>query len=165
MALRSLDSRSRANLSARFWNKVSRSPDGCWEWTGYVEPGGYGRVALPFVQGRVERAHRVSWILANGQIDEGLYVLHHCDNRKCVRPSHLFLGTYADNNRDMRVKGRAAPVCGLKNPRARLTDAQVRGIRKERDERGESYSVLGARYGITATHCCAIVKRAAWRHV
>jgi hypothetical protein len=79
--------------------------DACWEWNGHRNDRGYG---LIWHNGRHVRAHRVALILALGSIPDGLLVLHHCDNPSCVRPSHLFVGTQADNMRDMAHKGRGA---------------------------------------------------------
>lgn len=88
----------------RFWNKVDRSGD-CWTWQGSRDRKGYGRVS---VNQRPVLAHRFSWTLSHGPIPDGLCVLHKCDNPPCVNPEHLFLGTIADNNRDMVAKGRHA---------------------------------------------------------
>lgn len=81
---------------------MDKSKD-CWEWVGAVNNKGYG-----YIHAKVGRflAHRVSYELEYGPIPEGMCVLHKCDNPRCVRPSHLFLGTIADNNRDMMAKGR-----------------------------------------------------------
>src|SRR5688500_2653189 len=87
----------------RFWPKVQKS-DGCWEWTGAKQPAGYGNF---YFRGVVQLAHRVAWELANGPVAVGQHVLHRCDNPRCVRIEHLFLGTHADNMRDMLSKGRA----------------------------------------------------------
>lgn len=89
----------------RFEAKVKRTPGrGCWNWPGAIGEQGYGRERLP--DGRSTTAHRVAWTLAWGPIPAGLSVLHRCDNGRCVRVSHLFLGTPRDNTADMIAKGR-----------------------------------------------------------
>jgi len=92
-------------LSDRFWSHVDTSGE-CWVWTAAraSKRGGYGRFGIENQQ--TEYAHRVSWRLAYGPIPTGLWVLHHCDNPPCVRPSHLFLGTQVENMADMTIKGR-----------------------------------------------------------
>ena len=84
----------------------------CWEWTGYRLPHQYGRIL-----GREKKligAHQAAWVLVNGPIPHGLWVLHRCDNRACCNPAHLFLGTRLDNARDMVSKGRSrGPVAGM----------------------------------------------------
>lgn len=90
----------------RFWAKVDRrGPDDCWEWTAGCNRKGYGKFSL---DGATRQSHRISWELANGQIPEGLCVLHRCDNPPCCNPAHLFLGTHADNHADRSLKGRHA---------------------------------------------------------
>ena len=86
----------------RFWAKVERG-EGCWLFTGYRASHGYGSHRY---QGKAYRAHRLAYLLTYGTLPSDLNVCHHCDNPGCVRPDHLFLGTQADNMRDMIAKGR-----------------------------------------------------------
>jgi hypothetical protein len=91
------------SLEARFWRFVTKT-DGCWEWTGADNGHGYG--AFSVARSKARAAHRVSWEIHNGQIPGRLWVLHKCDNRRCVNPSHLFLGDNTANVRDCVSKGR-----------------------------------------------------------
>lgn len=93
---------SKEKLCIRFWGKVKKGKT-CWEWSGAKIPKGYGQLGF---LGKHTYAHRVSWELCFGKIPQGLCVLHKCDNPPCVNPKHLFLGTIADNNRDMFRKNR-----------------------------------------------------------
>lgn len=115
--------RRRMTYAERFWTWVNKT-DGCWLWTGAFRNFGYGVGKL---NGRTERAHRISWTLTNGPIPPGMCVCHRCDNPPCVRPDHLFLGTDADNHADMRQKGRMATAA--KMPHSKLSDDDILDIR------------------------------------
>lgn len=121
------------NLTARLMAKVVKLPgeDGCWEWTGALNDGGYGVMSIGSRGAGTDRTHRVSFRLFKGKIPRRLVVRHTCDNRKCFRPDHLVLGTHKQNSDDKWERGRASapPVHrGLANPRARAIT--FRGQRK-----------------------------------
>lgn len=111
--------------SNRFWSKVNKhGPRAgrlgrCWLWMGGCTQSGYGRFSI---HSRMHRAHRVAWELTNGPIPEGICVLHRCDNPPCVRPSHLWLGTAADNQRDCVIKGRHPEAVRVRCIRGHLFD-------------------------------------------
>lgn len=108
-----------------FYTKLSEvKENGCIEWTDRLNKDGYGK---RIVNGLSVRAHREAYEIVNGKIPDGMKVLHSCDNRKCVNPKHLFLGTDDDNMKDKVRKGRQAR--GEKNGRSRFSDKQVLEIR------------------------------------
>lgn len=150
-----------APVRIRFWRKVlvDTPLEACWEWTG-SRWNGYG--TLSGDGGATLKAHRASWSLFRGEIPNGLHVLHHCDNRACVRPSHLFLGTNRDNMQDMVNKGRSNR--GEKNGQSRLTEQLVRDIRAARKS-GETLSSIAARIGVDHVTVWQAARHKRWGHV
>jgi hypothetical protein len=127
------------SVEERFFEKI-RKTDGCWWWKAGRTGGGYG-VFYPTYNRQVG-AHRFSWMLHNKQnIPEGLEILHSCDNRPCVNPLHLRLGTAADNRKDMLERGRDNPVKGEAIPNSKLTSVDVIELRR-RYKSGERISDL-----------------------
>jgi hypothetical protein len=142
----------------RFWTKVEKS-EGCWLWIGGTRRG-YGDFVIDWDANTHRAAHRASWEIANGPIPDGLLVLHNCpdgDNPLCVRPDHLFLGTQADNMRDMVGKNRSA--------RATISVATVREIRQRHEAEGIGPSQLAAEYGMTRSGIRHLLSRRSWKHV
>jgi len=150
----------RKSLSQRFWEKVDRqTKDKCWNWLGATN-WGYG--VFGSRKNLIEHAHRTSWKLHFGEIPEGLLVCHKCDNRLCVNPSHLFLGTQEDNMKDMVRKNRSAK--GENHSQAKLNRKQVKMIR-ELYKKQVSQAELAARFNIDSSHVSNIVNYKLWKHI
>lgn len=146
------------------------SSHGCWEWQRYIRPHGYGQLGIPGTRRTID-AHRASWIIHRGPIPPGVFVCHRCDNRRCVRPDHLFLGTHADNMRDMWSKGRGARTHGVASGNGRLTSAQVAEIRRRHvpgvhpaRRSGSSSTELAREFGVTRQYIGQLVA-GKWRAV
>lgn len=149
----------------RFWSRVDRSasPCGCWNWTSCVTPRGYGQISI---NAKKNYAHRVAYELSVGPIPDGMLVLHSCDNRRCVNPKHLRVGTPKENTADMDIRGRRVntPSLGEKHGCAKLTEAVVKDIR-ERHRSGAIESALAVLYGVSPRTVGRVVSRHSWRHV
>lgn len=155
----------RGTLEDRFWAKVERrSDDGCWEWQASLDSRGYGNFGVPRNDGTgrylMKRAHRIAWELNNGLLQSSLqYICHSCDNRKCVNPRHLFIGNQKINMADCVAKGRLNDRNGANNPRAKLTENDVRAIRVS----NESLRVLAEKYGVSKSVIGYARKGITWR--
>ena len=146
------------NWQSRFWKSVDRKgPQECWIWIGTRLPKGYG--SFTSAQCDENRAHRVSWLIANGPIPPGLCVCHRCDTPPCVNPAHLFLGTKSENTKDRHSKGRSAQ--GSRNGRAKLNSQQVFEIRF-RLKNGESQRRLARLFKVHPRTVCRIGQREIW---
>lgn len=148
------------SLAVRFWAKVNKG-DGCWEWAAGTSRRGYGLIRGEPPTGNLG-AHRASWEMHFGPVPAGLLVCHRCDNRKCVRPDHLFLGTPADNMLDRDAKGRQAR--GAVNGKAVLVEGQVQAVRAML-AMGFSQRKVAKRIGTSASAVCHIASGKNWRHL
>jgi hypothetical protein len=145
----------------RFWTHVERSddPDACWLWTGYISENGYGIVGF---KGRQYKAHRVSYFIEHGRIDNDRLVLHHCDVRACVNPAHLFLGTPKDNSQDAVRKGRNTKLYGEQNGKAKLTRADILSIRRLCKRGGVYQKTVAKQFGISEATVSYVVNGGRW---
>lgn len=133
----------------------------CWTWIGSRNGCGYGQIDM---NKKHHHAHRVSWMLHCGAIPDGMLVLHACDNKGCVRPSHLFLGNHRDNLMDADRKGINPIKRGEKFMTAKLKAVQVLEIRKLRGE-GMSASTLARRFNVSTNNIYPICLRQTWKHI
>ena len=163
--------------SSKFWAFVNQEGPihpklgtACWIWQGHCGEKGYGFLypsTLPLRKTHaILSAHRVAWELHNGPIPAGRLVLHHCDNRACVRPSHLFLGDDQINSDDKQQKGRGRWVHGEKQHLAKLTEAAVRTIRDARRKSPPTpLEELATRFGVTLVAVSFAATGKTWKHI
>ena len=146
-----------SSFQQKFFSRLRRVPSGCLEWQGCIcgSGSGYGSV---WVGGKMQMTHRVAWIIAHGPIHDGECVLHHCDNPLCCDIDHLFLGTLADNTRDMIAKGRAWRI--KSGNRGKLTPEEVTEICRVYvpGSREFGQGALAKRFGVHQTHIGWIVR-------
>jgi hypothetical protein len=164
----------------RFNRAVEPQPNGCWHWTRAIATNGYGVIGVSGYA--INTTHRVSWILNIGPIPEDMWVLHKCDNRICVNPGHLYLGTVIDNARDLMQRGN--PYC--RNLRKHITSevekkriaALPRGAKHHRSAAALSpetvmkiYNATGSQREIAKRFCICqqnvskIKMKKTWRHL
>lgn len=148
-------------VKSRFWEKVT-SGEGCWVWTGAKTSKGYGSFRIGGRRGKAYLSHRVSYTILIGEIPDGAFVCHHCDNPSCVRPDHLFLGSAADNSQDMERKKRTGRCYGERNGKATFSFEKAQEIRRLRQERGFSYRTLARNFGIGSKTVWRILHNLGW---
>jgi hypothetical protein len=157
----------------RLWRRVDKSGE-CWVWIAGTDTSGYGQIR---VNNRLTLVHRFSYEIHLGPIPDGMLVCHRCDNRRCVRPDHLFLGTHADNAADMVAKGRQATgerwggfthpetrPRGERHPKSRLTDELVTELRRRRAA-GEGLRSLAREFGMCHNTIGMAIRGQTWKHV
>jgi DNA-binding XRE family transcriptional regulator len=145
----------------RIENKVELvTESGCWIWMGTTTSRGYGQL---IDDNKKYYAHRASYEAFIGEIPKGMYVCHRCDNRFCVNPNHLFVGTQKDNLQDMRNKGRSTR--GEKNAQAKLTHAQVAMIKVCLKHKAQKDEQLAKQFGVSRQTINLIKQGKRWNHV
>ena len=166
------------SIDERFWGKVDRSggAEACWPWLGAVHRAGRG-IIWASSERRAAIASRIAYELEIGPIPDGLFVCHHCDHPLCVNPSHLFLGTPAENSADMVAKGRQCrgeqshfhlhpeQQRGESNGQAKLSEEQVHEIRRRLFAGDISQRELGMEFGISQSQVSRISRCQEWAHI
>ena len=146
----------------QFWSKTKEVESGCIEWQYGIGNHGYG-IAYGYCPDHNGTVHRVAWWITNGPISEGICVLHKCDNRKCVNPNHLFLGTRDDNNVDMRSKHRHS--FGESHCFAKLTEDNVRTARLLVSQGKRSINSFATEFGVSGCTMYEAVNGITWKEV
>lgn len=174
---------TRVPIEDRFWSKVDKSAGRteCWIWQGPLETNGYGRITDYWDK---HLAHRIAYELVKGPIPKGRQVCHSCDNRACVNPKHLWLGSAFDNMQDASAKGRMCrngnpnPKKGSDAPNSKLTAKDVRAIHKAaatyranpnpklwRGTNPGTVRGLAEKYGVAPSLIQRIIKGESWSHI
>lgn len=154
-------------IPERFWKYVVKQPTGCWEWTGGLRLG-YGAFSVNLGPGinKTVPAHRFIVEQTQRCLKPDEVVCHHCDNRKCVRPEHLFIGYQRDNVHDAMAKGIFTPIQrGIKRPNAKLSDEDVVAMRTAFAVGDLRMQDIGTRYKVSVSLVHGILKGTRWSHI
>lgn len=158
------------SIETRFFENIEKIPfHTCWEWIGNINSQGYGKL---YIHDRKIAAHRIAWELKNGKIAKGsgyhgTCVLHKCDNRSCVNPDHLFLGTQEDNIQDMKAKKRckSGSQPGEKSSSAKITNEDVIEIREKYKQGNISQKELAKEFNLHQKTISNITLKQTWKHL
>lgn len=150
------------SIFCRYWFYArANDPDKCWIWSGPMDKRGYG---LIYHNNTILFAHRASWILTYGKINNGLFILHNCDNPSCTNPTHLHLGTQQDNVDDRESRGRRIALKGENHGMAKITESNVRLIRMA-IRSGIKPVKLEKMFSLSSGYASKIANRHMWKHV
>lgn len=147
------------NNVPKFWDYVIRT-EGCWDWSGSIDENGYGTFGTNKCL-----AHRLMWEELNGVIEDGLQVCHKCDNRCCVNPEHLFLGTSKENMQDKVSKGRANMPHGEKSWKSLLSEEDVRHIIVLCSKSSLYEREIAEQFGVSRSCISQISQGKNWKHI
>ena len=144
--------------------RVKITSNGCWEWLGWKNKGGYGEISI---YGKSVQTHRASWELKNGPIPPGKIIRHKCDNRACINPDHLLLGTAQENSDDARIRNRLHPKIGNLNANHKLTDENVKEIREVASNASNeaTYTSLAIKFHVSKATIQKVVLKITWKHL
>lgn len=156
-------------VASKLLSKTKPASGGCLEFTGYIQSNGYGKAVI---NRKHDYVHRHAYRLLKGEIHDGADVCHKCDNRKCINPAHLFIGSRLENMRDAQVKGRISSgerhsktvPKGEDHYLAKLTEAKVRVIR-EVSGKVVSNKELAEMFGVDDSLIRLVVRRKIWGHI
>lgn len=148
------------NLKQKILDKVTKKDSGCWEFSGSTRSG-YGRMRY---MGKTISLHREAYKQFKGEIPEGLSVLHHCDNRCCCNPDHLYLGTQADNIKDIFARNRQKSPIGMRNGNAKLTDIRAK-MAKFLCSKGYPYKEIGSLFDVNEETIGSVARGHRWKHI
>lgn len=158
-----MNTEQRSELTCHLMKHSRCCDSGCIEWVKSVTSAGYGQLNNRKLGGHYY-THRLAYELFVGPITNGLWVLHSCDNRRCINPDHLFLGTHDDNMADMRSKGRSEKI-GEDNPASKLTADEVMTIRWLSSLSMFSQRRIGRWFGVSQPCVSAVVHNFRWNHI